>query len=100
MRPSYFPFTEPSAEVDVGCEWAGGRLSIGGSKDWLEILGSGMVHPRVIAACGLDPDEWQGFAFGCGIDRLAMLKYGMRSEERRVGKEWGSTCRSRWCAGH
>src|SRR3546814_3648994 len=66
MRPSYFPFTEPSAEVDVGCEWAGGRLSIGGSKDWLEILGSGMVHPRVIAACGLDPDEWQGFAFGCG----------------------------------
>jgi len=82
MRPSYFPFTEPSAEVDVGCEWvggkgSGGRLSIGGSKDWLEILGSGMVHPRVIAACGLDPDEWQGFAFGCGIDRLAMLKYGM-----------------------
>src|SRR3546814_18544504 len=52
-------------------------VSIGGSKDWLEILGSGMVHPRVIAACGLDPDEWQGFAFGCGIDRLAMLKYGM-----------------------
>src|SRR3546814_15754877 len=77
MRPSYCPFTEPSAEVDVGCEWAGGRLSIGGSKDWLEILGSGMVHPRVIAACGLDPDEWQGFAFGCGIARLAMLKYGM-----------------------
>lgn len=77
MRPSYFPFTEPSAEVDVGCSWAGGRLSIGGSESWLEILGSGMVHPRVIAACGLDPDEWQGFAFGCGIDRLAMLKYGM-----------------------
>ena len=77
FRPSYFPFTEPSAEVDVGCSWSGGTLSIGGSESWLEILGSGMVHPRVIAACGLDPEEWQGFAFGCGIDRLAMLKYGM-----------------------
>ncbi len=77
MRPSYFPFTEPSAEVDVGCSWAGGKLTIGGADSWLEILGSGMVHPKVIAACGLDPDEWQGFAFGCGIDRLAMLKYGM-----------------------
>ncbi len=77
FRPSYFPFTEPSAEVDVGCSWAGGQLSIGGSESWLEILGSGMVHPRVIEACGLDPNEWQGFAFGCGIDRLAMLKYGM-----------------------
>ena len=77
LRPSYFPFTEPSVEVDVGCSWAGGTLSIGGTDSWLEILGSGMVHPRVIAACGLDPDEWQGFAFGCGIDRLAMLKYGM-----------------------
>ncbi len=77
MRPSYFPFTEPSAEVDVGCSWAGGKLSIGGTDSWLEILGSGMVHPKVMAACGLDPDEWQGFAFGCGIDRLAMLKYGM-----------------------
>ncbi len=77
LRPSYFPFTEPSVEVDVGCSWAGGTLSIGGTESWLEILGSGMVHPRVIAACGLDPDEWQGFAFGCGIDRLAMLKYGM-----------------------
>ncbi len=77
LRPSYFPFTEPSVEVDVGCSWAAGALSIGGSESWLEILGSGMVHPRVIAACGLDPDEWQGFAFGCGIDRLAMLKYGM-----------------------
>nr|WP_295661683.1 phenylalanine--tRNA ligase subunit alpha [Polymorphobacter sp.] len=77
LRPSYFPFTEPSAEVDVGCSWAGGTLSIGGSESWLEILGSGMVHPRVIEACGLDPEEYQGFAFGCGIDRLAMLKYGM-----------------------
>ncbi|MGB7404851.1 MAG: phenylalanine--tRNA ligase subunit alpha [Pacificimonas sp.] len=77
LRPSYFPFTEPSAEVDVGCSWANGQLSIGGSDDWLEILGSGMVNRRVIANCGLDPDEWQGFAFGVGIDRLAMLKYGM-----------------------
>jgi phenylalanyl-tRNA synthetase alpha chain len=78
LRPSYFPFTEPSAEVDVGYTLDKGRRVIGGSGDgWLEVLGSGMVHPRVIAACGLDPDEWQGFAFGCGIDRLAMLKYGM-----------------------
>ncbi len=77
FRPSYFPFTEPSVEVDVGCSWVGGQLKIGGSDSWLEILGSGMVHPRVIAACGLDPEVYQGFAFGCGIDRLAMLKYGM-----------------------
>jgi phenylalanyl-tRNA synthetase alpha chain len=77
MRPSYFPFTEPSAEVDVGYSREKGRRVIGGSEGWMEILGSGMVHPKVIAACGLDPNEWQGFAFGCGIDRLAMLKYGM-----------------------
>jgi phenylalanyl-tRNA synthetase alpha chain len=77
LRPSFFPFTEPSVEVDVGCSWAGGRLAIGGTDSWLEILGAGMVHPRVLANCGLDPDQWQGFAFGCGIDRLAMLKYGM-----------------------
>jgi phenylalanyl-tRNA synthetase alpha chain len=77
LRPSFFPFTEPSVEVDVGCSWEGGTLKVGGNSSWLEILGSGMVHPRVIANCGLDPDEWQGFAFGCGIDRLAMLKYGM-----------------------
>ena len=77
LRPSYFPFTEPSVEVDVGCLWEGGTLKVGGTASWLEILGAGMVHPRVIANCGLDPKEWQGFAFGCGIDRLAMLKYGM-----------------------
>ena len=77
LRPSYFPFTEPSAEVDVGFTIDKGKRVIGGSDGWMEVLGSGMVHPRVIAACGLDPDEWQGFAFGCGIDRLAMLKYGM-----------------------
>ena len=78
LRPSYFPFTEPSAEVDVGYTLEKGKRVIGGSGGgWMEVLGSGMVHPKVIAACGLDPDEWQGFAFGCGIDRLAMLKYGM-----------------------
>jgi phenylalanyl-tRNA synthetase alpha chain len=77
MRPSYFPFTEPSAEVDVGYTMVKGRRVLGGNEGWMELLGSGMVHPRVLAACGLDPDEWQGFAFGCGIDRLAMLKYGM-----------------------
>ena len=77
LRPSYFPFTEPSAEVDVGWSIEKGRRVVGGSEGWMEVLGSGMVHPRVIAACGLDPDEWQGFAFGTGVDRLAMLKYGM-----------------------
>src|SRR6187200_695404 len=77
MRPSYFPFTEPSVEIDVGYSMEKGRRVVGGSEGWMEVLGSGMVHPRVIAACGLDPDEWQGFAFGTGVDRLAMLKYGM-----------------------
>jgi phenylalanyl-tRNA synthetase alpha chain len=77
MRPSYFPFTEPSAEVDVGWSMEKGRRVVGGQQGWMEVLGSGMVHPRVIANIGLDPDDWQGFAFGCGIDRLAMLKYGM-----------------------
>jgi phenylalanyl-tRNA synthetase alpha chain len=77
MRPSYFPFTEPSAEVDVGWSIEQGRRVVGGEEGWMEVLGSGMVHPSVIANCGLDPDEWQGFAFGTGVDRLAMLKYGM-----------------------
>ena len=77
MRPSYFPFTEPSAEVDVGYHMENGRRILGGTDHFMELLGSGMVHPNVIANCGLDPEEWQGFAFGCGIDRLAMLKYGM-----------------------
>ena len=78
FRPSYFPFTEPSVEVDVGYSSKTGRPASGTDVDrWLEVLGSGMVHPRVIAACGLDPDVWQGFAFGTGVDRLAMLKYGM-----------------------
>lgn len=77
LRPSYFPFTEPSVEVDVGYSIEKGRRVIGGSEGWMEVLGSGMVHRRVIEACGLDPDIWQGFAFGTGVDRLAMLKYGM-----------------------
>jgi phenylalanyl-tRNA synthetase alpha chain len=77
MRPSYFPFTEPSAEVDVGWSMEKGRRVVGGQQGWMEVLGSGMVHPRVIANAGLDPDEWQGFAFGTGVDRLAMLKCGM-----------------------
>jgi phenylalanyl-tRNA synthetase alpha chain len=77
FRPSYFPFTEPSAEVDIGCSWKGGELKIGAGDSWLEILGSGMVHPNVIASCGLDPATYQGFAFGMGIDRIAMLKYGI-----------------------
>jgi len=77
FRPSHFPFTEPSAEVDIGCSREGGRLRIGGDGDWLEILGSGMVHPRVLEYAGVDPAEYQGFAFGIGIDRIAMLKYGI-----------------------
>ena len=77
FRPSYFPFTEPSAEVDIGCSRAGGELKIGAGGDWLEILGSGMVHPQVLRNCGIDPDEYQGFAFGMGIERVAMLKYGI-----------------------
>ena len=77
FRPSYFPFTEPSAEVDIGCSRKDGKLSIGEGDDWLEILGCGMVHPRVLQHVNLDPNEFQGFAFGVGIDRLAMLKYGI-----------------------
>jgi phenylalanyl-tRNA synthetase alpha chain len=77
FRPSYFPFTEPSAEVDIGCDRSGGGLRIGQGSDWLEILGCGMVHPNVLRAVGVDPEEWQGFAFGMGIDRVAMLKYGI-----------------------
>ncbi|MGA9766439.1 MAG: phenylalanine--tRNA ligase subunit alpha [Rhodomicrobium sp.] len=77
FRMSHFPFTEPSAEVDIQCNRSGPELKIGEGSDWLEILGCGMVHPNVLKACGIDPDEWQGFAFGMGIDRIAMLKYGM-----------------------
>ncbi len=77
FRASHFPFTEPSAEVDIRCSWEGGQLKVGEGDDWLEILGSGMVHPKVLEAGGIDPAEWQGFAFGMGIDRIAMLKYGI-----------------------
>jgi len=77
FRPSYFPFTEPSAEVDIGCRRDGQEIRIGEGDDWLEILGCGMVHPKVLEYGGLDPEEWQGFAWGIGIDRLAMLKYGI-----------------------
>ena len=77
MRPSFFPFTEPSMEVDIRCRRVGNEVRFGEGDDWLEILGCGMVHPNVIRFAGLDPDEYQGFAFGMGIDRIAMLKYGM-----------------------
>ncbi len=77
FRPSYFPFTEPSAEMDVGCRRSQGQLVVGEGDDWLEVLGCGMVHPKVLEMVGLDPDVWQGFAFGLGVDRFAMLKYGI-----------------------
>ncbi|MFV2053910.1 phenylalanine--tRNA ligase subunit alpha [Aliiroseovarius sp. YM-037] len=77
FRASHFPFTEPSAEVDIQCSWVDGQLKIGEGDDWMEVLGSGMVHPKVLTAAGVDPEEWQGFAFGMGIDRIAMLKYGI-----------------------
>ncbi|MDP2779344.1 phenylalanine--tRNA ligase subunit alpha [Devosia sp.] len=77
FRPSFFPFTEPSMEVDVQCDRSGSEVKIGEGSDWLEILGCGMVHPNVIANAGLDPEIYQGFAWGMGLDRIAMLKYGM-----------------------
>jgi phenylalanyl-tRNA synthetase alpha chain len=77
LRPSFFPFTEPSAEVDIGCSREGNALKIGAGKDWLEILGCGMVHPKVLQNCGIDPEVYQGFAWGMGLDRIAMLKYGL-----------------------
>lgn len=77
FRPSFFPFTEPSAEVDIGCSRSKDSLKIGAGNDWLEIGGCGMVHPNVLKNCGINPNEWQGFAFGMGIERLAMLKYGI-----------------------
>lgn len=77
FRPSHFPFTEPSAEVDIRCDRSGGEIKFGQGNDWLEIMGCGMVHPRVIEMCGLDPTKYQGFAWGLGLDRMAMLKYGI-----------------------
>ena len=76
LRPSFFPFTEPSMEVDVQCTFGDGEVKIGEGDDWMEILGSGMVHPNVLKYGGIDPEKYSGFAFGVGIDRLAMLKYG------------------------
>ena len=77
FRASHFPFTEPSMEVDINCSWEGGQVKIGQGSSWLEILGSGMVHPNVMKAGGIDPEKYQGWAFGMGLDRLAMLKYGI-----------------------
>ncbi len=77
FRPSFFPFTEPSAEMDIGCSREKGEFKIAKDKGWMEVLGCGMVHPNVLKASGIDPEEYQGFAFGFGIDRMAMLKYGI-----------------------
>jgi len=77
FRPSFFPFTEPSAEMDIGCSRSKGKLEIGAGDDWLEILGCGMVHPNVLKSVNIDPEVYQGFAFGMGIERVAMLKYGI-----------------------
>ncbi len=77
FRPSFFPFTEPSAEIDIGCKRGGGKIEIGKGDDWLEVMGCGMVHPNVLRNCGLDPAQYQGFAFGMGVERLAMLKYNI-----------------------
>jgi phenylalanyl-tRNA synthetase alpha chain len=77
FRPSFFPFTEPSMEVDIQCDRSGREIKFGQGTDWMEILGCGMVHPNVLRNCGLDPDEYQGYAWGMGIERIAMLKYGM-----------------------
>jgi phenylalanyl-tRNA synthetase alpha chain len=77
FRPSFFPFTSPSAEVDIQCRRTGGEIRFGEGEDWLEILGCGMVHANVLRNCGIDPDRYQGFAWGMGLDRIAMLKYGL-----------------------
>jgi phenylalanyl-tRNA synthetase alpha chain len=77
FRPSFFPFTEPSAEIDIGCRRSRDAIAIGEGEDWLEVMGCGMVHPNVLRACNLNPDEYQGFAFGMGVERLAMLKYNI-----------------------
>ena len=105
FRPSFFPFTEPSLEVDIQCRRDKGEMRFGEGEDWMEILGCGMVHPNVLRNCGLDPDEYQGFAWGMGIDRIAMLKYGMpdlravlrgrRALARRITASARSTSR-RW----
>jgi phenylalanyl-tRNA synthetase alpha chain len=77
FRPSFFPFTSPSLEVDIQCRRSAGEIRFGEGEDWLEILGCGMVHSNVLTNCGIDPEIYQGFAWGIGLDRLAMLKYGL-----------------------
>lgn len=77
FRPSFFPFTEPSAEMDICCTRSAEKMIVGEGNDWLEVLGCGMVHPKVLEGCGIDPQEYQGFAWGMGVDRLTMLKYGI-----------------------
>jgi phenylalanyl-tRNA synthetase alpha chain len=77
FRPSFFPFTSPSVEVDIQCRRSGGEIRFGEGEDWLEILGCGMVHANVLRNCGIDPEKYQGFAWGMGLDRIAMLKYGL-----------------------
>jgi phenylalanyl-tRNA synthetase alpha chain len=78
LRPSYFPFTEPSAEVDIECVFChGAGCRVCKQTGWLEILGCGMIHPNVLAAAGIDSERWQGYAFGMGIERVAMLRYGV-----------------------
>jgi phenylalanyl-tRNA synthetase alpha chain len=77
FRPSFFPFTSPSLEVDIQCRRSGGEIRFGEGDDWLEVLGCGMVHPNVLSNCGIDPEIYQGFAWGMGADRVAMLKYGL-----------------------
>jgi phenylalanyl-tRNA synthetase alpha chain len=78
FRPSYFPFTEPSAEVDIQCTQCGGAgCRVCKHSGWLEVMGCGMVHPKVLAHCGVDAEAYSGFAFGMGVERLAMLRYGI-----------------------
>ena len=77
FRPHFFPFTEPSAEMDIRCDRSGAEIKVGEGNDWLEILGCGMVHPNVLRACNIDPEQYQGFAFGLGLDRLAMILHGI-----------------------
>jgi len=88
FRPSFFPFTEPSMEVDIQCDRSGTEIKFGQGQDWLEILGCGMVHPNILRAGGLDPEEYQGFAWGMGLDRLAMLKYGMPDLRAFFEADW------------
>ena len=78
FRPSYFPFTSPSLEIDIKCTKTNGKLILGTGDDWMEVCGAGMIHPNVLKNVHIDPKEWQGFAFGFGVERLAMLKYGIR----------------------